>query len=70
MADDQDMAEVPEDPDGERVGNLTFDDLDQGAAPDGEKDLVDGSAGTETDSAASDRAPAALEEVAANTESQ
>ena len=70
MADEQNKAEVPEDPDGERVGNLTLNDLDQGVVPDGENDLVADSVGRETDASASDRAPEAPEEAAAHTESQ
>ena len=59
-----------EDPDGERVGNLTLTDLDRGAGPDEEKDLVADTAGDETDPLASDRVPVAPEEAAVHTESQ
>jgi hypothetical protein len=59
-----------EDPDGERVGNLTLTDLDRGAGPDEEKDLVADTAGDETDPLANDRVPVAPEEAAVHTESQ
>jgi hypothetical protein len=74
MADEQDKAEahqgLREDPDGERVANLTHTDLDRGARPDEEKDLVADAAGDETDPLASDRVPVAPEEAAVHTESQ
>jgi hypothetical protein len=66
MADEQDKAVVREDPDGERVGNLTLDDLDQGAAPDEEKDLVTDA----EDPLRNDSVPAAPEEAASHIESQ
>ena len=76
MADEQDQAEaldddkLREDPDGERVGNLTLTDLDRGAGPDEEKDLVADAVGDETDPLANDRVPVAPEEAAVHTESQ
>jgi hypothetical protein len=59
-----------EDPDGERVRNLTLTDLDQGAGPDEEKDLVGDQVGGEDDPLANDRTPVAPEESAVHTESQ
>ena len=59
-----------EDPDGERVGNLTLADLDEGARPDDEKDLVANVVGDETDPLPNDRVPPAPEEAAVHTESQ
>jgi len=59
-----------EDPDGERVGNLTLTDLDEGAGPDEEKDLVGSAVGDEDDPLAGDRVPPAPEESAVPTESQ
>jgi hypothetical protein len=59
-----------EDPDGERVGNLTLADLDQGAGPDEEKDLVADAVDGETDPLPSDRVAPAPEEAAVHTESQ
>ncbi len=59
-----------EDPDGERVGNLTLTDLDQGAGPDEEKDLVGDAVGAEDDPLANDRVPPPPEEAAVHTESQ
>jgi hypothetical protein len=76
MADEQDKAEaldddkLREDPDGERVGNLTLTDLDRGAGPDEEKDLVADAAGGETDPLANDHVPVAPEEAAVHIESQ
>jgi hypothetical protein len=77
MADEQDQAEAldlddvrPEDPDGERVGNLTLADLDRGARPDEEKDLVADAMAGETDPLPNDRVPTAPEEAAIHTESQ
>ncbi len=59
-----------EDPDGERVGNLTLADLDRGAGPDEEKDLVADVVGGEADPLANDQVPPAPEEAAVHTESQ
>src|SRR5690349_19770446 len=59
-----------EDADGERVANLTLADLDRGAGPDEEKDLVGDAVGDEDDRLANDRTPAAPEEAAVHTESQ
>ncbi len=59
------------DPDGERVANLTLTDLDEGAGPDEEKDLVANAvSGEEDDPLANDRVPVAPEEAAVHTESQ
>jgi hypothetical protein len=76
MADEQERAEaldddkLRDDPDGERVGNLTLADLDEGAGPDEEKDLVAEAVGDEEDRLANDRVPPAPEEAAVHTESQ
>lgn len=76
MADEQDRAEaldddkLRDDPDGERVGNLTLADLDRGAAPDEEEDLVADAVGDETDPLPNDRVAPAPEEAAIHTESQ
>jgi hypothetical protein len=59
-----------EDPDGERVANLTLADLDRGAGPDEEKDLVADTVGGEDEPLANDRVPPAPEEAAVHTESQ
>jgi hypothetical protein len=59
-----------EDPDGDRVANLTLADLDEGARPDDEKDLVATAVGDEDDPLANDRVPPAPEEAAVHTESQ
>ena len=58
------------DPDGERVGNLTIDDLDRGASPDEEEDLVGDQVREEEDPLANERTPVAPEEAALHTESQ
>ena len=85
MAEEQDQAEAldddkltdsiedrvrREDPDGDRVANLTLADLDEGARPDDEKDLVGTAVGDEDDPLANDRVPPAPEESAVHTESQ
>ena len=59
-----------EDPDGERVGNLTLADLDQGAGPDEEKDLVGDAVGAESDPRPNARGPPPPAEAAVHTESQ
>jgi hypothetical protein len=59
-----------EDPDGERVGNLTLADLDRGASPDEEKDLVADAVEPEGDPLPNDRVPPPPEEAAVHTESQ
>lgn len=59
-----------EDPDGERVANLTLTDLDEGAGPDEEKDLVANAVGDEDDPLPNDRVPPPPEEAAVHTETQ
>jgi hypothetical protein len=70
VTDDVATRRLREDPDGERVANLTLADLDEGAGPDEEKDLVANAVGGEDDPLPNDRVPPAPEEAAVHTETQ